>query len=81
MELDLATAIALCLEERSRMKGVLKFIRNRVRKGRSKGRIRMAKGEDKSRKKNIYGKKRNFPSGSRTEKRRKFVASHLVLNA
>ena len=65
------------------MKGVLKFIRNRVRKGGSKGRIRMAKGEDKSRKKNIYGKKRNFPSasGARTEKRRKFLASHLVLNA
>ena len=52
MELDLAAAIALCQEERNRMEGDLKFIRNRVRRKRSKGRIRVAK-EDKDRKKNI----------------------------
>lgn len=60
MELDLATAIAPCLEERSRMKGVLKFIRNRVRKGRSKGRIRMAKGKTRVERKKYMGRKEIF---------------------
>ena len=59
MELDLAAAIALCQEERSRMEGDLKFIRNRVRRKRSKGRIRVAK-EDKDRKKNINENKEIF---------------------
>ena len=59
MELDLAAAIAVCLEERSRMEGDLKFIRNRVRKKRSKGRIRVAE-DNKDRKKNIKEKKEIF---------------------
>jgi len=52
-------SIAPCQEERSRMEGDLKFIRNRVRRKRSKGRIRVAK-EDKDRKKNINEKKEIF---------------------
>ena len=59
MELDLAAAIALCQEERNRMEGDLKFIRNRVRRKRRKGRIRVAK-EDKDRKKNINENKEIF---------------------
>ena len=59
MELDLAAAIAVCLEERSRMEGDLKFIRNRVRKKRSKGRIRVAE-DNKDRKKNRKEKKEIF---------------------
>lgn len=59
MELDLAAAIAACLEERSRMEGDLKFIRNRVRKKRSKGRIRVAE-DNKDRKKNRKEKKEIF---------------------
>ena len=59
MELDLTAAITPCLEERSRLEGDMKFIRNRVRKERRKGRIRVAK-EDKDRKKNINEKKEIF---------------------
>lgn len=71
--------MAPCREERSRQEGDLKFIRNKVRKGRRE----MARGVDKRRKKAVYRKKGNFPSasGSRTENRRKILESHLVLNA